>query len=42
MITLLFQLRHESDEPRIFSQAVQVGVILEQRVTREAVVGSGL
>src|SRR5438128_12310094 len=41
-LPLLLQLRHESDEPLILSQAVQVGIVLKQRITGEAIVGGEL
>ena len=37
-LPLMLHPCHESDELRIFSQIVQVRILLEERITREAVV----
>ena len=42
MLPLLLQLRYESDEPLVFPQTIQVGIVLKQGVAREAVVGGEL
>src|SRR6266705_1772576 len=39
---LLLQLSHESNEPLVLPQVVQVGIVLKQRITGEAIIGSGL